>query len=682
MDLDALRKAALSSKKRRRTPPPDAPDPDEREEGEIDDDQPDPFTAPEPPYYHQHDHDHYYDPHYAPHHSLVDHGRPSSSSASLTAVKEETKRVIAELLTWGVSPDYLLSIGISRDALESSFYELGLDISIPPAHAPPFAPYSPLPSTSTSLSAHARPFTPTPRTSTSPAPSADLAALEALKRQQLFARKAALTARNAQSAQSFESALDDLFSASATASTSADPDSSTAEASTTPSTVAAKKKARKRANKKRKLSEAAAAPDDDHRHDSTSPAQRTHDLRDAIDHTEELVDVPAGGPFAASTSSTSPASRSIAAASTRPSSTFSNRHAHVGAPASGSGSSSNLRTRPLATDFEAEPATRLAGPGGSGHGGGIGRGGMYAAGVSGTGFLPRLATLGAGEGSMVIDLSDSEDDEGEDGGGGSSSRVEGGRGGVRDGLDVPSGGGSKAPSPAPPVVDAAEVERKRRLEEKEHEIERMMVRIAEMERKKQALRDKKGAAERQGDKVTPEVEVAAAAVEVTGQAEQGQMVEREGEDVAREDEVRESALASEEEAPLRVEVDEAGAASSTEVFRPYASSLARFPLIRASAAGPDSASSSSSAAEGTGNAGLASWVARKHGVDTSKRLCKAEAGGGTCHDAKCRSVHVASFEPTAAELAEYQSLRPSSQLQSTTATPTADLADHADAHAA
>lgn len=53
-------------------------------------------------------------------------------------------------------------------------------------------------------------------------------------------------------------------------------------------------------------------------------------------------------------------------------------------------------------------------------------------------------------------------------------------------------------------------------------------------------------------------------------------------------------------------------------------------------------------ADGTGNAGLASWVARKRGVDTSKRLCKAEAGGGKCHDDKCRSVHVSSFEPTGA----------------------------------
>ncbi|GAA5839855.1 hypothetical protein JCM9279_005189 [Rhodotorula babjevae] len=716
MDLDALRKAALSSKKRRRTPQPQAPDdPDEREEGEIDDDQPDPSTSlpPADDLYREHDHyNPYYDPHRDPYYHQADLTAPSSSTAAaLAATKDETKRVIAELLTWGVSPDYLLSIGVSRDALETSFYELGLDISLPPAHGPPFAPYSPFPSTSTSLSANARPFT--PRTSSSPAPSAELAALEALKRQELFARKAALTARNAQSAQSFESALDDLFSAS----TSTDPNSSTAEAPAAISKAAAKKKAaRKRANaKKRKLSGAGADE-----LEPTSPAQRTHDLRDAIDHTEELVDMPDGGPFAASTSASSSTStmaagsRSIAAASTRPSSAFAADRPSQPALRSSS------RARPLATDFEAEPATRLAPvQHGGGLGNGHGRGGAYAAGMSGTGYLPSLAMLGNGEGSMIIDLSDSEDDEDEDGG--AAGRCDAGeqnRASSGEGLEAPGarsgGGGSKAPSPAPPIVDAAEVERKRRLEEKEHEIERMMARIAEMERKKQALREKKGAVGRQVQPSTPEVEAAPAAVGAIEQVVDEPAAEREGEDVAMEDEAHESApeSAQEDEQPLRVEVDEPAREEPlvevrilrspflppelelshwqsqdrptpppTSVFRPYTSSLARFPLIRASAADPDPAGSSSSA-DDAGNAGLASWVARKHGVNASKRLCKAEAGGGKCHDAKCRSVHAASFEPTAAELAEYQSLRLPSQPQSSSATTPNANADRLAADAA
>jgi len=199
--------------------------------------------------------------------------------------------------------------------------------------------------------------------------------------------------------------------------------------------------------------------------------------------------------------------------------------------------------------------------------------------VSGTGYLPSLAMLGNGEGTMVIDLSDSEDDDdgGENGAGGSSSRDEGGRSGARsgEGFEAPhtGGGGSKAPSPAPPVVDAAEVERKRRLEEKEHEIERMMARIAEMERKKQALRDKKGAGGRQVQLGTPEVEAAAAAAaaavvepgEGIAQSEEEQVVEAEGEDVARDDEARESA--QEDEPPLRVEAGQAGAQDASVEVR-------------------------------------------------------------------------------------------------------------------
>lgn len=50
-------------------------------------------------------------------------------------------------------------------------------------------------------------------------------------------------------------------------------------------------------------------------------------------------------------------------------------------------------------------------------------------------------------------------------------------------------------------VDAAEVERRKRLEEKEQEIQRMMARIAEMERKKKAAKGKKPDGPQQG---TPE----------------------------------------------------------------------------------------------------------------------------------------------------------------------------------
>ncbi|TNY21530.1 RNA binding protein [Rhodotorula diobovata] len=665
MDLDALRKAALSSKKRKRTPQPSlAPphadaDADEREEGEIDDDAhagpstPAPLPSAAGPPYLYHNHASHYPHVYAP--SAAANGY--AASVPLDAVKEESKRIIAELLTFGVPPDYLLSIGISRDILQTSFRELGLNLSLPPEHDA-YSPYPPVPSIS--LSAHAHPFT--PGGSASPAPTADLAALEALKRQELLARKAALSARNALSAQSLESELEDLFSASSTAPSPA-PASPPAKGS---------KKSRKRGAKKRKVSAAGAATTTTVAPQLTSPAQKVHDLRDAIDHTEEVVDVPPAGPFAAaappapstSAGSTSTAG-SIAAASIRSLASF------PGAPAAAPSSS---RARPLATDFEAEPATRLPAPSLSG------ARGMYAGCAGTTGYLPSVATSGA-EASMVIDLSDSDESDRED--------AEGDEGGDANGDREDPGAsarGSKAPSPSGAAggagVDAAEVERRKRLEEKEQEIQRMMARIAEMERKKKAAKGKKPDGPQQG---TPEpvseatvtaqpeaeeVKQDAAMKEVAPVLEAGAAAEAgagwEAGAVA-----TESAPVEEAEAAAVVKHKAPPLAPHPSVFRPYASSLARFPLIRASATAPDMDATGDggglASADGTGNAGLASWVARKRGVDTSKRLCKAEAGGGKCHDDKCRSVHVSSFEPTADELAEYQSLcvAPSSSSSST-----------------
>lgn len=41
-----------------------------------------------------------------------------SLARAVLAVKEQSKQIIAELLTYGVSPEYLLSVGVSRDILE------------------------------------------------------------------------------------------------------------------------------------------------------------------------------------------------------------------------------------------------------------------------------------------------------------------------------------------------------------------------------------------------------------------------------------------------------------------------------------------------------------------------------------------------------------------------------------
>ena len=86
------------------------------------------------------------------------------------------------------------------------------------------------------------------------------------------------------------------------------------------------------------------------------------------------------------------------------------------------------------------------------------------------------------------------------------------------------------------------------------------------------------------------------------------------------------------------------------MFRPYHSALARYPLSRQGPRPPAVTSSSDSLSEANTDAvsrmGLASWVAQRRGVDVNKRLCKAEAGGGRCHDRTCKCVHIASFVPT------------------------------------
>lgn len=56
-------------------------------------------------------------PHHLPPSSLRADCHRSLARAVL-AVKEQSKQIIAELLTYGVSPEYLLSVGVSRDILE------------------------------------------------------------------------------------------------------------------------------------------------------------------------------------------------------------------------------------------------------------------------------------------------------------------------------------------------------------------------------------------------------------------------------------------------------------------------------------------------------------------------------------------------------------------------------------
>ncbi|BGP03761.1 hypothetical protein NBRC10513v2_007495 [Rhodotorula toruloides] len=534
---------------------------------------------------------------------------PALSTSALLAVKEQSKQIIAELLTYGVSPEYLLSVGVSRDILEISFHELNLDLSVPTV-APQAFPY--FPPLATSLSAHATPFTPRSplspgRTASPPPVNPELAALEAQKRQQLLARKAALLARKQQ--QALESDVDALFAAAPS------PASSSAATKETRSA--------RRNRKKRKL----------------MAAQAVHDLRESVDHTEETVDVPSPGPFVVSANAeVGPSSRynSVARSSAQPTSTF--------VPTSVAG-------RPKATDLEGEPAHAMSSA-------------SLSKGHAAPAYIASASTR------MIIELSDDESEEEEQAGDGADEEM-------RDSTPSTSSGNIPSPSLAPSqpsrrssrppageadqaaaaaaAAEAAaraakaeldERERKHRLEAKEREIQRMMERIAEMERRKKEAGSKKGESASPAPQPPPPVvangHAALPIVEV--QPNEGQGV----------DPVAATAPARATPTP----------AQPAPLFRPYQSSLSRYPLCRASAAS-DSASIPSFAPSAdvpapapadSGKAGIASWVARKRGVDTSRRLCKAEAGGGRCHDTKCKSLHISSFVPTAEEVAEYEAL--------------------------
>ncbi|GAA5954014.1 hypothetical protein JCM10213_002270 [Rhodosporidiobolus nylandii] len=653
MDLEALRKAALQTKKRKRTTTQHltARD-DDPEEGEIQDDPP----PPPPPVDAQQPVQlagHLYPSPAAPLQPLLP---PAALGApvplppqALHAIKEESKAIIAELLTYGVPPDYLLSIGVSRDILEISFHELNLDLTLPPA-APPAPSHLALPPVaggaastfsplvSPSLSASSLPSSAHP-----PAPAAadpSLKTLEALKRAELLARKAALSARNQQRAQSLESELENLFSA-ASASPGPPPAPNPAPDVELPS----KKRPKLRATT------------------SSASAATVHSLRESLDETEELVSpLPEDGPFASSSSASTTAA-SVSQSSTR-----------AFAPASATAPSAPPPRRPVATDFESEPVGKM-----SAQALALQRApGAY------------VAPAGREEVRVIIELSDSEEEAEEEEG---EKEEEGGG-------DVEMASASPALSPTfnkkgslppslPSASAAAEEQRKRSLllaEEKDRELQRLKERIKAMERRK---REGKGAGVAgRKESVEPPVKSApktdVGKAKGKGKASEEEIAAMEVDDVQSKEE-RTVATPVEGEASAAADNSAASAwASSTpvpdpEVFRPYQSSLSRFPLCRASASSDPSSttstisSSSSASADATafllsssqlanslGSAGVASWAARKHAVDPGKRLCKAEASGGKCLDAKCKSVHARDFEVTDEELAEYEALRPPS----------------------
>lgn len=109
MDLDALRRAALSSKKRKLAVPSPSPSPsDDKEEGEIEDDS---EVEVDPPATCK-----------SPSSLLIKPGgfdlTLNRSERPVSIIKDECNDIIAQLLSYGIPPDYMLSIGVSREILK------------------------------------------------------------------------------------------------------------------------------------------------------------------------------------------------------------------------------------------------------------------------------------------------------------------------------------------------------------------------------------------------------------------------------------------------------------------------------------------------------------------------------------------------------------------------------------
>ncbi|GAA5912956.1 uncharacterized protein JCM6883_006269 [Sporobolomyces salmoneus] len=546
MDLDALRRAALSSKKRKlATAQP-------RANSNLSND------------------------------SITSNGAPSTTTTTtttsdkeegeidddnITMIKDECKEIISQLLSYGIPSDYMLSIGVSREILKVAFQELHLDSSLIPP--------------SPNLSAQSLPFQPSqaspfdgkePSQADSAEMMIDYDALEQEKRKKLLARKAALKARNQRQAQNLESELESLF-ASTPAPTELQPTAGEEADIDDPPPLA----------KRPRHSE---FPGDDH-----SPAQQLHALREAIDHTEETAQIPSQGPFAYNPSFSRPST------------------------------SQSSQRRPVATDLEHLPSHRLSenalsrqrvvgGFGGNHLNGGPGMEDMQ---------------------SLVIEISDDEEEE--EGNNEEGAEInEDGDGDARmkedpTQRDLSPNDRSRTPLPSLPILSTtssqskaaqvAEILRQRQLEEKELEIKRIMDRIKDMEARKS----------RAASTMSEDAPVAAQKELEVGEIDSRSFL-----------------------SPLFYH----------PVYRPYASTLSRYPLLGGrpssslSISFEPSPSSNSESATTTlanfppspsdvGSAGLSTFVAQKHQLDPSRKWCKAESLGGVCRDGSCKSVHERDF---------------------------------------
>jgi len=491
MDLDALRKAALSSKKRKLTPQPQSLQVEtnhhlpfqngqrEKEEGEIEDEsvqvEVNPVVSSRSCTFY---------------HLLKKRDLSSDDSPLLASSTRCQRRIKGHHISitvlryssrlFAIDRDFegnsvgcvrLASLCSLRTKVHEltlhrifSFSELHLDSSlIPPqlslsARSTPFQPsqtslspsesLNPLPHLAPSFGRESQYYP--PETDLNQELNVDYDALEQEKRQKLLARKAALKARNQRQAQSLESELESLF------------------ASAPPSVPDSVDEGGERDDLARDdgegiapldLEPSAKRPRHSYAPHHTSP-DYVHSLRDSIDHTEEIVEQPISGPFAYNPSFAYP---------------------------SHNGNNSNNPTssrRPVATDLEHLPSQRLSQTALSRQ--------RIVGGFAGSLFNGGLASSE----SMVIDISDDEEDDGVVATTESAADVD------MNSANNDESRSSRLPSPdnarltipsIPPnnskgasstAAQVGEILRKRQLEEKELEIQKIMDRIKDMEERK------------------------------------------------------------------------------------------------------------------------------------------------------------------------------------------------------
>ncbi|KAK4702227.1 hypothetical protein P7C70_g3995, partial [Phenoliferia sp. Uapishka_3] len=594
----------------------------------------------------------------------------SFGSSNVQAIREEAKEIIGQLLTFGVSAEYLMSVGISQDIVAIAFHELGFRLPPHLAHlAPPPPPHYVYPAEMVAMKSRQNSLAADPpllQRFRSPSPQRELvrydsppvpeinhsllAEMEARTRHQLMERKAALAARNAEQAQLLQDELERTLFSNFTAPPSRaesledyeedDVDSSSKE----------------------------VAPSADE-----ASAATVGQLRAAVDSSDQVVYAPSGGPF----------TQTQLSQTRRP------------APPQA------RRGRPIASDFVD-------------------------------------SVYGRAEPQLVIDLSDSEDEDSDDE---VLQMLSGGKSVVptaRTVLASPIPSPAVAPMTLSNVVTSANPSRgnsaqlesaggddtRRRLEEKEDEIKKIMERISRMEERKTKAaatpslrsnlasrtsssapgagtaspstpRSPVASMSRLQSSVAEKTEIQEAKEHVEAlEQERLELLDEVADDQMEVEEVltnkneepaslngkststTDHSMALDDSVPQEKEVDLSlrrtldsgqlpGASSdfffvslptaptrsfgSNQFPRQYRSPFEHLSLSRSLQPLPPLARPTTTSSADPSNrpqdddAALRAWVAQRRGVDAGKRLCQYDTEGGTCSDKACKSNHVSGY---------------------------------------